>query len=268
MSTILDRIIAYKREEVTAAKAARPLSSLRDQADANTPRGFANRVHAMAEAGLGIIAEVKKASPSKGLIREDFQPAELAASLERGGAACLSVLTDTPSFQGHLDFLAQARAATSIPLLRKDFMVDPYQVVEARAAGADAILLIMACLDDDMASDLSAAARDEHLDVLVEVHDAAELERARRLQPDLLGVNNRNLKTFVTDIATTPRLAALAPGVPIVSESGVDGAGAIRTLAEQGIRRFLIGEHLMRQPDPGAALKQLLEAVDDPGEQP
>ncbi|MEO1043058.1 MAG: indole-3-glycerol phosphate synthase TrpC [Pseudomonadota bacterium] len=268
MSTILDRIIAYKRDEVAAAKAARPLSSLRDQADAITPRGFADRVHTTAEHGLGIIAEVKKASPSKGLIREDFQPADLAASLEHGGAACLSVLTDTPSFQGHLDFLSAARQATTIPLLRKDFMVDTYQVVEARSAGADAILLIMACLDEVVASELRAAAREEGLDVLVEVHDEGEVERALCLDPDLLGVNNRNLKTFHTDIATTPRLAALAPGVPIVSESGVDGPDAIRTLVGEGVKRFLIGEHLMRQPNPGLALTQLLEAVDGLGEQP
>jgi len=262
MTTILDRIIAYKRDEVAEAKAARPLAAVRERADAVTPRGFAARVHSMAEAGLGIIAEVKKASPSKGLIRADFQPAELAASLEGGGAACLSVLTDTPSFQGHLDFLTAAREAVSIPLLRKDFMVDTYQVAEARAAGADAILLIMACLDDALAADLRAAAKDDGLDVLVEVHDEDEVERALRLDPDLLGVNNRNLKTFETDIATTPRLAALAPGVPIVSESGVDGAAAMRTLAGQGFRRFLIGEHLMRQPDPGTALTELVEAVD------
>ncbi|MEO1656723.1 MAG: indole-3-glycerol phosphate synthase TrpC [Pseudomonadota bacterium] len=268
MTTILDRIVAYKRDEVAAAKASRSLSSLRAQADGITPRGFAARVHAKAETGLGIIAEVKKASPSKGLIRENFQPAELAASLESGGAACLSVLTDAPSFQGHLDYLTAARQAVSIPLLRKDFMVDTYQVTEARAAGADAILLIMACLDDALAAELRAAAKDEGLDVLVEVHDEEEVERALRLDPDLLGVNNRNLKTFETDIGTTPRLAALAPGIPIVSESGVDGAGAMRRLVGQGFRRFLIGEHLMRQPDPGAALQELVEAVDHPGEQP
>ena len=262
MSTVLDRIIAYKKEEVAAAKAAVPIEALREHAEGATSRGFVKALHAKAEAGLGIIAEVKRASPSKGLIREDFQPAELAASLEAGGAACLSVLTDEPSFQGHLDFLGQAREAAAFPLLRKDFMVDRYQIVEAKARGADAILLILAALDDGLAAELREEAARWDLDVLAEVHDEDELQRAIALEPDLLGVNNRNLKTFETDIHTTPRLAKLAPGTPIVSESGVDGAEAMRTLVDSGIRRFLIGEHLMRARNPGVELEQLVKAVD------
>ncbi|GGY49454.1 indole-3-glycerol phosphate synthase TrpC [Parvularcula lutaonensis] len=262
MTTVLDRIIAYKKDEVAAAKAVTSVDELAERAQEITPRGFAASLHKGAEHGLGIIAEVKRASPSKGLIREDFHSAELAASLQRGGASCLSVLTDEPSFKGHIDFLMEARAATSIPLLRKDFMVDRYQVVEARARGADAILLILAALDDALAAELREEAARWNLDVLAEVHNEEELERALALEPDLLGVNNRNLKTFETDIETTPRLAAKAGGTPIVSESGVDGAEAMRTLVSAGIRRFLIGEHLMRAPDPGAALKELVQAVD------
>lgn len=262
MSTVLDKIIAYKKDEVTAAKAKTSAEELAERAGDVEPRGFTAALHAKAEKGLGIIAEVKRASPSKGLIREDFQPAELATALELGGAACLSVLTDAPSFRGHLDFLMEARVATSIPILRKDFMVDPYQVVEARARGADAILLILAALDDALAADLREEAARWDLDVLAEVHDEEELERALALEPDLLGVNNRDLRTFDTDIGTTPRLAARARGTPIVSESGVDGADAIRTLVASGIRRFLIGEHLMRADDPGLALRKLVEAVD------
>ncbi|NNU17727.1 indole-3-glycerol phosphate synthase TrpC [Parvularcula sp. ZS-1/3] len=262
MSTVLDKIIAYKKDEVAAAKERAHLSTVEERARGYTPRGFAAALEAKAAAGVGIIAEVKRASPSKGLIREDFRPAELAASLERGGAACLSVLTDRPSFQGHIDFLTQARSATTIPLLRKDFMVDPYQVPEARAAGGDAILLILAALDDGLARELRDEAKRWDLDVLAEVHDEEELERAMRLEPELLGVNNRDLRTFETDIQTTPRLAAKAGGTAIVSESGVDGADAMRTLSAAGIRRFLIGEHLMRASDPGVALEELVKAVD------
>ncbi|NRA28973.1 MAG: indole-3-glycerol phosphate synthase TrpC [Parvularculaceae bacterium] len=262
--TVLDRIIAYKKNEVAAAKASVSVGQLAEEAEAVEPRGFASALTAKAEAGLGIIAEVKRASPSKGLIREDFQPAELAASLERGGAACLSVLTDQPSFQGHIDFLGQARAATTIPLLRKDFMVDTYQVVEARARGADAILLILAALDDDLAMALREEASRWGLDVLAEVHNEEELARALPLEPDLLGVNNRDLKTFKTDIQTSVRLKEAAGGIPIVSESGVDGADAMRTLTSAGIRSFLIGEHLMRAADPGVELASLVQAVDRP----
>ncbi|MEM1380820.1 MAG: indole-3-glycerol phosphate synthase TrpC [Pseudomonadota bacterium] len=262
MSTVLDRIITYKHQEVAEAKAAVPVEELAERAQDVQPRGFAKALHDKAQEGVGIIAEVKKASPSKGLIRADFEPAALATALERGGAACLSVLTDGPSFQGALPYLAQARGAAAIPLLRKDFMVDPYQVVEARAHGADAILLILAALSDPDAALLREEADCWGLDVLAEVHDESELERALRLQPTLLGVNNRNLKTFETDIATTPRLAARAPGTPIVSESGVDGVEAMRTLCAAGIRRFLIGEHLMRAEDPGTELASLVMAVD------
>ncbi|MEM9839208.1 MAG: indole-3-glycerol phosphate synthase TrpC [Pseudomonadota bacterium] len=268
MSTVLDRIIAYKKEEVAAAKESVSIDQLTEQAQDHKPRGFAAALHRKAEESIGVIAEVKRASPSKGLIREDFDPAFLARSLEDGGAACLSVLTDTPSFQGHLDFLSAARDAATIPLLRKDFMVDTYQVAEARAHGADAILLILAALDDTLAKTLRDEAARFGLDVLAEVHDEAELERALALEPDLLGVNNRDLKTFHTDIATTPRLAAKAGGVPIVSESGVDGAEAMRTLTQAGIRRFLIGEHLMRARIPGDELRSLVKAVDGVGEQP
>lgn len=262
MTTVLDRIISYKREEVAAAKAAVPVEALREKAEGIRPRGFARALDEKAEAGLGIIAEVKRASPSKGLIREHFVPAELARSLEAGGAACLSVLTDEPSFRGHLRFLEEARAASSVPILRKDFMVDRYQVVEARAHGADAILLILAALDDALAAELREEAARWNLDVLAEVHDEEELERALALEPDILGVNNRDLRTFETDIRTTPRLAARAGSMPVVSESGVDGEAAMRSLVAAGIRRFLIGEHLMRAADPGAALRQLAEAVD------
>lgn len=268
MTTVLDRIISYKREEVAAAKSAVPAAALAERAQETRPRGFAHALDRRAADGIGVIAEIKRASPSKGLIREVFEPASLARALEVGGAACLSVLTDGPSFQGELGFLAEARKACALPILRKDFMVDPYQVVEARAHGADAILLILAALDDDLAARLREEAARWDLDVLAEVHDEAELDRALALEPDLLGVNNRDLRTFHTDIRTTPRLAGKARGTPIVSESGVDGAEALRTLAAAGIRRFLIGEHLMRADDPGRALMSLVEAVDGGLEQP
>ncbi|MCQ8184210.1 indole-3-glycerol phosphate synthase TrpC [Parvularcula maris] len=260
MTTVLDRIMAYKREEVAEAKKVRPIEGVAERAQDYSPRGFATALHEKAEDGIGIIAEVKKASPSKGLIRKDFEPGELAAGLEAGGAACLSVLTDTPSFQGHLSYLEVARSRVSIPILRKDFMVDPYQVAEARAAGADAILLILAALTDAEAASLREEAAKWGLDVLAEVHDAEEMERALRLEPDLLGVNNRDLRTFETRIETTLELAPSA-SMPVVSESGVDGAQAMKTLMAGGIRRFLIGEHLMRQPSVDAALRDLLQNV-------
>ncbi|MEE4212451.1 MAG: indole-3-glycerol phosphate synthase TrpC [Parvularcula sp.] len=257
---VLERIIAYKREEVQAARAKTPVAELRAQAAEVRPRGFADNLRRASETGLGIIAEVKKASPSKGVIRENFDPADLARQLEEGGAACLSVLTDVPSFAGHPRNLVLARKETKIPLLRKDFMIDPYQVIEARAWGADAILIIMAALTDDEAQVLRDAAGEEGLDVLVEVHDEAELARGLALEPELLGVNNRNLKTFETDIETTIRLMRSADGVPIVSESGVDGPDAIRHLTAHGCRRFLIGEYLMRAERPSEALRHLLDA--------
>ncbi|MEM1410279.1 MAG: indole-3-glycerol phosphate synthase TrpC [Pseudomonadota bacterium] len=256
--SVLERIISYKNKEVAEAKQRTPLDALHAQAAAFSPRGFARALRAKADGGIGVIAEVKRASPSKGMIREDFQPRELALSLEAGGAACLSVLTDEPSFQGSLAYLREARDAVSIPLLRKDFMVDPYQVTEAKANGADAILLIMAALDDQLAAVLRREAAEHGLDVLAEVHDEHELERALTLEPELLGVNNRDLKTFHTDIETSISLQRQAGDVPIVSESGVDGIAAIQRLTGAGIRRFLIGEHLMRAEDPGAELADLL----------
>jgi indole-3-glycerol phosphate synthase len=259
----LAEICATKREEVTARQGLATLDDL-DRAAAATsrPRGFAAALASKAASGFGLIAEIKKASPSKGLIRADFRPAEHAVAYGQGGAACLSVLTDEPYFQGHEDYLMDARAACSLPVLRKDFTIDPWQVAEARAIGADAILIIVAALDDAVMAEIEAAALERGMDVLVEVHDEAEMERAARLRSRLIGVNNRDLKTFRTDLATTERLAPLAPaGALLVAESGITTHADIDRLAQGGVRCFLVGESLMRENDVAAATCRLLKGM-------
>ncbi|MHA7818408.1 MAG: indole-3-glycerol phosphate synthase TrpC [Erythrobacter sp.] len=258
----LEEICANKREVVAARTAAVPLETLERAAAMQTnPRGFETALRERAETGFALIAEIKKASPSKGLIREDFRPADHAAAYERGGAACLSVLTDAPYFQGHEDFLIAARAACHLPVLRKDFMVDPWQCLEARAIGADAILIIVAALEDAQMAEIEAAALERGMDVLVEIHDEAELERAvTHLESRLIGVNNRDLKNFTTSLGTTERLAPLAPtDALLVGESGIAEHADLERLAQSGVRSFLVGESLMRAEDVAAATRTLLE---------
>lgn len=261
MSNVLDRIKAYKLEEISERKALRPLASIKAMAtDAPRTRGFEAALRAkLAQGQYALIAEIKKASPSKGLIREDFHPARLARAYETGGAASLSVLTDAPSFQGHEAYLVAAREACQLPVLRKDFMYDPWQVYEARSLGADCILIIMASVSDDQAHELEATARDLNMDALIEVHDGAELERALTLSSPLIGINNRDLRTFETRLETTEELVARIPSDRmVISESGLFTPADLARIATVGPRTFLIGESLMRQNDVELATRDLL----------
>ncbi len=260
MDTILDRIKRYKLQEIADRKTARPQTDVENAArQAPKVRDFADALQAAAREGYGLIAEVKKASPSKGLIREDFDPAELAQAYAEGGAACLSVLTDAPSFQGHEDYLVEARAACDLPVLRKDFLYDPWQVAESRAFGADCILIIMASVEDAQAAELEDAARGWGMDVLIEVHDEAELERAMALQSTLIGINNRDLRTFESSLDVTRRLAKMVSADrTIIAESGLSTPQDLAELARYGARKFLIGECLMRQQDVAEATRHLL----------
>ena len=259
---ILDKILQTKAAEVAADQARQPLPELQAQlSDLPATRGFAAALRRQAATGTAIIAEVKKGSPSKGIIRADFDPLAIAQSYQRGGAACLSVLTDESYFYGSLAYLGLIRAQVDLPLLRKDFIIDPYQVVQARVAGADAILLIAAALDDEKLRELAGLATSLQLDVLLEVHDADELERALQLPVDLIGINNRNLKTFATDLGITEQLAGRIPAAQLaVAESGINDRRDIERLKAAGAKAFLIGESLMREIDIEAKLNELIKA--------
>lgn len=260
MNDALKKILARKAEEVAERSQGVDIKSMRQAAlAAEPPRGFRQALlRAVEKGGAGVVAEIKKASPSKGLLREDFDPEAIAASYARGGATCLSVLTDEDFFQGHDMNLQLARRACPLPVLRKDFMIDPYQIWESRMLGADCVLLIVAALSDDMLRELNILARELGMDVLVEVHDEAELERALALEPDMLGVNNRNLRTFETDIETTLKLKPLVPeGVLMVTESGIGTREDVDTMREHGVHCFLVGESFMRASDPGGKLREL-----------
>ena len=263
MSDILDTIVAVKRTEVAAAIARKSLPLMRADAESRVlTRGFTDAIRASITQGrCAVIAEIKKASPSRGVIRENFEPADIAQSYAEFGASCLSVLTDRQFFQGSIDYLKQARASCQLPVLRKDFMVDPYQIYESRACGADAVLLIAACLDDAQLRDMEAIANNLFMDVLVEVHDAAELERALRLKTPLIGVNNRNLRSFEVSLETTLSLRAQVPAERIlVTESGISTQADVRRMTACGVHAFLVGEAFMRCADPGAAMAELFPA--------
>jgi len=264
MSDILQRIMAVKRTELVAARQQTSDAVLREQAlaqsiGAGRPRGFEAALReAIADGRSAVIAEIKKASPSKGVLREDFVPAQIAAAYEQGGAACLSVLTDESFFQGHPQYLMQARAACSLPVLRKDFLYDPYQVLQARAWGADCVLLIVAALSDGQLAELEACAHELHMDVLVEVHDAQELDRALRLRTPLLGINNRDLRTFEVSLQTTlGQLDRIPSDRLVITESGILSVADVRQMRDAGVHAFLVGEAFMRAPDPGQALATL-----------
>jgi indole-3-glycerol phosphate synthase len=266
MSDILKKILAAKREEVAAAKSAKPLAALRAEAQALSgiapARDFVGAIRTRVDAGKpAVIAEIKKASPSKGVLREDFRPAEIAVSYQTHGAACLSVLTDRQFFQGTPEYLQAARGAVSLPVLRKDFMIEPYQIYQSRAMGADAVLLIVAALSVAQMQEMEAIAQGLGMAVLAEAHDGAEVDAALRLNTPLIGINNRNLRTFEVDLETTlGQLARIPSGRIVVTESGILGAGDVRRLRDKGVAAFLVGEAFMRAPDPGAELARLFNA--------